>query len=81
VQNSHYIIGSVVGPDPYPRLVRDFQSVIGREVRAQLSELQRPSETYKPRIDFASCPAWVADSAAACTVNTEHACAITAAGC
>jgi tryptophan synthase beta chain len=42
VQNSHYIIGSVVGPDPYPRLVRDFQSVIGREVRAQLSELQRP---------------------------------------
>jgi tryptophan synthase beta chain len=42
VQNSHYIIGSVVGPDPYPRLVRDFQSVIGREVRAQLSELGRP---------------------------------------
>jgi tryptophan synthase beta chain len=42
VQHSHYIIGSVVGPDPYPRLVRDFQSVIGREVRAQLGELQRP---------------------------------------
>ena len=42
VQNSHYIIGSVVGPDPYPRLVRDFQSVIGREVRAQLSALERP---------------------------------------
>ena len=45
VQNSHYIIGSVVGPHPYPRLVRDFQSVIGREVRAQLSALQRPLPT------------------------------------
>ncbi len=36
VTTTHYIIGSVVGPDPFPRLVRDFQSVIGREARAQL---------------------------------------------
>jgi tryptophan synthase beta chain len=36
VDTTHYIIGSVVGPHPYPRMVRDFQSVIGREVRAQL---------------------------------------------
>ncbi|HEY2807120.1 MAG TPA: tryptophan synthase subunit beta [Gemmatimonadales bacterium] len=35
---THYIIGSVVGPDPYPRLVRDLQSVIGREARAQCLE-------------------------------------------
>jgi tryptophan synthase beta chain len=42
VQNSHYIIGSVVGPDPYPRLVRDFQAVIGREVKEQLGQLARP---------------------------------------
>ena len=35
VGTTHYIIGSVVGPDPYPRLVRDLQSVIGRETRAQ----------------------------------------------
>jgi tryptophan synthase beta chain len=42
VQNSHYIIGSVVGPDPYPRLVRDFQAVIGREVKQQLGQLSRP---------------------------------------
>ena len=35
VTATHYIIGSVVGPDPYPRLVRDFQSVIGREAREQ----------------------------------------------
>ncbi len=39
VRTSHYIIGSVVGPAPYPRMVRDFQAVIGREARAQI--LQR----------------------------------------
>jgi tryptophan synthase beta chain len=38
VITTHYIIGSVVGPDPFPRLVRDFQSVIGREARAQVLE-------------------------------------------
>ena len=36
VNDSHYIIGSVVGPAPYPRLVRDFQAVIGHEARAQI---------------------------------------------
>ncbi|MEO8199780.1 MAG: tryptophan synthase subunit beta [Gemmatimonadota bacterium] len=36
VPTTHYIIGSVVGPDPYPRMVRDFQSVIGTECRAQV---------------------------------------------
>jgi tryptophan synthase beta chain len=41
VQNSHYIIGSVVGPHPYPCLVRDFQAVIGRETRQQLLALTR----------------------------------------
>jgi tryptophan synthase beta chain len=35
VENTHYIIGSVVGPHPFPTMVRDFQSVIGRETRAQ----------------------------------------------
>ncbi len=35
-EHSHYIIGSVVGPAPYPRMVRDFQAVIGREARAQM---------------------------------------------
>jgi tryptophan synthase beta chain len=38
VPTTHYIIGSVVGPDPFPRMVRDFQSVIGREARAQVLE-------------------------------------------
>ncbi len=36
VDTTHYIIGSVVGPAPYPRMVRDLQSVIGREARAQM---------------------------------------------
>ncbi|NBW97157.1 MAG: tryptophan synthase subunit beta [Planctomycetia bacterium] len=35
VENTHYIIGSVVGPHPFPRIVRDFQSVIGRETLDQ----------------------------------------------
>ena len=38
VNTSHYVIGSVVGPAPYPRMVRDFQAVIGREARAQVLE-------------------------------------------
>jgi tryptophan synthase beta chain len=36
VDTTHYIIGSVVGPDPFPRMVRDFQAVIGREARSQI---------------------------------------------
>ena len=38
VNDSHYIIGSVVGPAPYPRMVREFQAVIGREAREQMLE-------------------------------------------
>jgi tryptophan synthase beta chain len=38
VQNTHYIIGSVVGPHPFPLMVRDFQSVIGSETKAQALE-------------------------------------------
>jgi len=36
VRSTHYVIGSAVGPHPYPLMVRDFQSVIGREARAQM---------------------------------------------
>lgn len=39
VGDTHYIIGSVVGPDPFPRMVRDFQAIIGREARAQMLEV------------------------------------------
>ena len=38
VRDTHYIIGSVVGPHPYPMMVRDFQSVIGKETRQQILE-------------------------------------------
>ena len=40
VDNTHYIIGSVAGPHPYPMLVRDFQSVIGRETREQYRQVE-----------------------------------------
>ena len=36
--DTHYVIGSCLGPDPYPRMNRDFQSIIGREVRSQLGK-------------------------------------------
>ncbi len=40
VEYTHYVIGSVVGPHPYPMICRDFQSVIGKEARAQILELE-----------------------------------------
>ena len=38
VADTHYVLGSVMGPHPFPMMVRDFQSVIGREARAQMLE-------------------------------------------
>ncbi|KAL7515458.1 hypothetical protein ACHAXN_013525 [Cyclotella atomus] len=38
VRDTHYLIGSAVGPHPFPTIVRDFQSVMGREMRAQMLE-------------------------------------------
>lgn len=38
IDNTYYIIGTVAGPHPYPQMVRDFQSVIGREAKAQILE-------------------------------------------
>jgi len=38
VETTHYVIGSVVGPHPFPMIVRDFQSVIGRETKKQIRE-------------------------------------------
>ena len=40
VENTFYIIGTVAGPHPYPMMVRDFQSVIGKEVRYQIMEFE-----------------------------------------
>jgi tryptophan synthase beta chain len=41
VRDTHYIIGSVVGPAPFPRMVRDFQAVIGHEAREQILAAER----------------------------------------
>ena len=38
IRNTHYLIGSAVGPHPFPAVVRDFQSIIGREIREQILE-------------------------------------------
>ena len=38
VRHTHYVIGSVAGPHPYPRLVRDFQSIIGQETKIQMRQ-------------------------------------------
>jgi tryptophan synthase beta chain len=40
VRTTHYLLGSVLGAHPYPQIVRDFQSVIGREARAQILEAE-----------------------------------------
>jgi len=40
VENTYYLLGSVVGPHPYPTIVRDFQSVIGREIREQILRIE-----------------------------------------
>ena len=40
VRTTYYMLGSVLGPHPYPEMVRDFQSVIGRETRAQIIDLE-----------------------------------------
>jgi tryptophan synthase beta chain len=46
VNNTHYIIGSVVGPHPYPMIVRDFQSVIGLETKEQIIEKENREPDY-----------------------------------
>jgi tryptophan synthase beta chain len=48
VHTSHYLLGSVLGAHPYPTMVRDFQSVIGREARAQVlaAEKRLPTHLY-----------------------------------
>ena len=40
VRNTHYLLGSVLGPHPYPTMVRDFQSVIGKEARVQIVAIE-----------------------------------------
>ena len=46
VKDTHYIIGSVVGPHPYPMIVRDFQSIIGKETKVQILEKENRLPDY-----------------------------------
>jgi len=46
VENTHYIIGSVVGPHPYPMIVRDFQSIIGEETKTQINNFEGRNPDY-----------------------------------
>ena len=46
IETTHYVLGSVVGPHPYPRIVRDFQSVIGKEARSQVLKLEGKLPKY-----------------------------------
>ena len=46
VENTYYLIGSVVGPHPYPEIVRDFQAVIGKEARKQILRLEKRLPDY-----------------------------------
>jgi len=46
VRTTHYLLGSVLGAHPYPTMVRDFQSVIGREARAQILAVERRLPTH-----------------------------------
>lgn len=46
VKTTHYCLGSVVGPDPYPAMVRDFQSVIGQEARRQILKYESRLPDY-----------------------------------
>ena len=62
VDDTHYILGSVVGPHPFPQIVRDFQSVIGRETPAQCEDQFRRCRILS----------WLASAAAA----TRPACSI-----
>ena len=50
VGHSHYILGSVLGPDPFPRMVRDFHRVIGDEARLQM---KKQAGTYSPHVAVA----------------------------
>jgi len=46
VRTTHYVIGSVVGPHPYPMMVRDFQAIIGRETKEQILKLENRLPDY-----------------------------------
>ena len=70
-----------VPPTGLEAATRAYARIIDEVNKMPLSDQQRPLQPWKPRIDFANCPAWVKDSSALCRENTERVCAVTAPGC
>ena len=60
VDNTFYIIGTVAGPHPYPMMVRDFQSVIGKECLTQMPEMLARLGVAAPSSPMRWSPAWAA---------------------
>ena len=70
IRTTHYIIGSAVGPHPFPDIVRDLQSVIGNEARAQMLN-QTTGETGHPT--FTNGPGRLPDKVVACVGGGSNA--------
>jgi hypothetical protein len=70
-----------VAPTGLEAATRAYARIIDEVNTLSLSDLQRLPEPGRPRVDFASCPAWVSDSSAACLANSERTCAISSPGC
>ncbi|HDB7743354.1 TPA: tryptophan synthase subunit beta, partial [Staphylococcus aureus] len=50
VDDTHYLLGSALGPDPFPTIVRDFQSVIGKEIKSQI--LKKEGRPISAGLDY-----------------------------
>merc|ERR1719172_511582 len=70
IRTTHYIIGSAVGPHPFPDIVRDFQSIIGKEARAQMLN-QTTGEMGHPT--FTNGPGRLPDTVIACVGGGSNA--------
>ncbi|OJF94672.1 tryptophan synthase subunit beta [Alkalibacterium sp. 20] len=93
VEDTHYIIGSVVGPHPFPKIVRDFQSVIGKETKEQFEALKHKLPDaivacvgggsnamgiFAPFVNEASVKLYGAEAAGKGIDTGEHAATLTA---
>lgn len=70
VKTTHYIIGSVVGPAPYPLVVREFHKIIGEETKAQLTEF---FQTKAPELKSIKSPKTLANYIVACVGGGSNA--------
>ncbi len=80
VDDTFYIIGSAAGPHPYPAMVRDFQTVIGNETRAQMLETRRPAARSASSPASAAAPTPSACSIPSSTIRDVEMHGVEAAG-